>query len=99
MNEQIEWPCELNERTYILAACKVPQLLDNPALLKYRFNEGSYFSASNPKDYLDLMKYMLQNTNDVISRTEKMYEEVINKHTTFHRMENFISFLNKLNDN
>jgi hypothetical protein len=98
LNEQIEWPCELNERTYILAACKVPQLLDNPALLKYRFSEDSYFSATSPKEYLQLMNYMIQNEEKVKSRTDKMYEEVINKHTTFHRMENFISFLNKLDD-
>jgi hypothetical protein len=43
------------------------------------------------------MNYMIQNEEEVKSRTDKMYEEVINKHTTFHRMENFISFLNKLN--
>jgi hypothetical protein len=96
LQEQIDWPCELNERMYILAACKVPQLLDNPALLKYRFCEDSYFCATNPKNYMDLMKYMLQNSNDVKLRTEKMYEEVINKHTTFHRMEIFLSFINKL---
>ena len=42
------------------------------------------------------MKYMLQNSNDVKLRTEKMYEEVLNKHTTFHRMEIFLSFINKL---
>ena len=33
LKEQIEWPCELNERTYMLATCGVPQLMDNPALL------------------------------------------------------------------
>ncbi len=97
LTEQIEWPCELNERTYILAACKVPQLLDNPALLKYRFNEEAFFSASNPKNYLKLMHFMMHNPNEVKFRTERMYQEVLSKHTTFHRMENFISFLNKLN--
>ena len=98
LQEQIDWPCELNERTYILAACKVPQLLDNPALIKYRFSEDSYFSATNPKEYIHLMNYMIQNVEEVKWRTDKMYDEVINKHTTFHRMENFISFLNKLSD-
>jgi hypothetical protein len=97
LTEQIEWPCEINERTYILAACKIPQLLDNPALLKYRFNEDSYFSASNPNSYLELMNFMMYNSNEVESRTERMYQEVLTKHTTFHRMEHFVSFLKKLN--
>jgi spore maturation protein CgeB len=98
LQEQIDWPCELNERTYILAACKVPQLLDNPALIKYRFSEDSYFSATSPKEYLQLMNYMIQNEEEVKWRTDKIYEEVLSKHTTFHRMEHFISFLNTLND-
>jgi hypothetical protein len=40
--DSIDWPSELNERTYILAACGVPQLVDNAMLLGNRF-EGKCF--------------------------------------------------------
>ena len=44
------------------------------------------------------MNFMMLNPKEVAVKTEKMYQEVLSKHTTFHRMEHFISFLNTLND-
>ncbi len=94
LDEQINWPCELNERTYILAACKVPQLIDNPALLYNRFNKDIVFSAKNSKQYYDLFKYMLNNYDEVKHKTNLMYIKTINNYTMFHRCENFFLELN-----
>lgn len=96
LREQIEWQCELNERTYILAACKIPQLLDNPALLPQRFATGSFFSAATPAEYKDLFQYILENELETSEKTQKMYEAVLRRHTTFHRMETFIQFLDSI---
>ncbi|WP_114651852.1 hypothetical protein [Polynucleobacter necessarius] len=46
--EQIDWACELNERTYQLAACRVPQLIDHPMLLNKIFGSNSFFIANSP---------------------------------------------------
>lgn len=92
----IDWASELNERTYILAACGVPQLIDNPMLLLNRFSKGAMFHASSPKDYLDLFQHILESPSEAQDRAAVSLEEVYNKHTTFHRAESFILQLREI---
>lgn len=96
LDEQIEWPCELNERTYVLAACGVPQLIDNPLLLEDRFSRGAFYSASTPSEYRDLFHYILGHPEDAIIRSKLALEEVYDRHTSFHRIEGFIGKFNNL---
>ncbi len=93
LDEQIIWPCELNERTYILGACKVPQLIDNPALLNKRYDTNNLYSANTPNDYNELFKYMLNNYEEVKFKTNNIYLETISKHTYFDRIDGFINNL------
>jgi hypothetical protein len=93
IDDSIDWACELNERTYILAACGVPQLVDNAELLPNRFTDESLFVATNPKEYEKLFEFMLNNPKECEKRVLKALEEVYNKHTTFHRANNFINQL------
>jgi len=91
--EQLEWACELNERTYQLAACGLPQLIDRPLLLKKVFNEDMIFSAANPKEFTELFEYILKYPEIAQAKALKAQKEVFSKHTTFHRAASFIKQL------
>jgi len=88
--EQIVWANELNERTYILAACGVPQLIDNPALLPFRFSKDAFFSANNPKQYSWLFREMQNEPQECQRRAMVALKEVFANHTTLHRAEKLI---------
>lgn len=90
IDDSMDWASELNERTYILAACGVPQLVDNAKLLPNRFSNESMFVATNPKEYEELFEYMLNNPQECEKRALKALEEVYEKHTTFHRASSFL---------
>ena len=93
LDEQINWACELNERTYMLAACGVPQLIDNPRILHSRFSKESLFIAETPRDYEDLFMYMLENPAEAERRALRAQREVLASHTTFHRAETLVNAL------
>jgi hypothetical protein len=90
IDDSIDWASEINERTYILAACGVPQLIDNPKLLFSRFSADSIFSAESPKHYKDLFGYILENPLEAHKKSLVALNEVYSRHTTFHRAEGFI---------
>jgi hypothetical protein len=89
LEDQIVWPCEINERTYMLAACGVPQLCDNPRLLLDRFTPDSLFIAGSSKEYFKLFKEIIANPDESISRALKAQRQVYEKHTTLHRADKF----------
>ena len=96
IDDSINWSSELNERTYILAACGVPQLIDNPKLLHDRFTEGAMLHADTPKEYNELFHHMLVTPEDNQAYAMVALEEAYKKHTTFHRAEELIKQLFKL---
>jgi len=91
--EQIDWACELNERTYQLAACGVPQLVDHPMLLDKVFGSESFFIANSPTEYDELFKELIQNPQMGIDKAMRAQREVFASHTTLHRAK---SLVNKL---
>lgn len=96
IDDSIDWASELNERTYILAACGVPQLVDNAKLLENRFSSEAMFKASTPKEYEELFEYMLTHPDECQKRALIALEEVYTKHTTFHRADGFIQQLKRI---
>ena len=96
LEEQIDWACELNERTYVLAACGVPQLVDNPKLLSQRFSSSAFFVATNPKEYMELFQYLINNPNVAAERSQVALREVYERHTTFHRAEGLVLQIREL---
>jgi hypothetical protein len=96
IEEQLSFPSELNERTYMLAACGIPQLIDNPKLLPKHFSSDAYFSAINPDDYYDLFLEIISNTALANKRASIALDEVFASHTTFHRSEIFFKQLKSL---
>ena len=88
--------CELSERTYILAACGIPQLVDNPKLLPLRFTPDSLFSASTPEEYLALFKEILASPGEAQKRALKAQDQVFARHTTLHRSDDFLQHLSGL---
>lgn len=91
IDDSIDWASELNERTYILAACGVPQLIDNPKLLLDRFSEGAMFCASSPTEYKEMFEEIMASPSEADKRTMLALEQVYKRHTTFHRAEEFIN--------
>jgi len=102
IEDQIMWPSELNERTYILAACGIPQLIDNPRLLPHRFSSDAIFAAKDSREYLNCFKEMLHSPEECWRRAGIALQEVFASHTTFHRVEAFLeqlaSFLPGISD-
>lgn len=94
--EQIESVYELNERTYQLAACGVPQLVDHPRLLDKTFSKEAIFIAENPKQYTELFIEIINHPEMAQAAALLAQKEVFAKHTTFHRASAFIEDLKKL---
>jgi glycosyltransferase involved in cell wall biosynthesis len=94
--EQIQFPCELNERTYILAACGIIQLIDNPSILFNRFSKESLYHSSNEIEYFKNFETILKNYQDLDYIRSNAFKEVYQKHTTFHRLEKFLTELRSI---
>ena len=95
IQNQVDWASELNERVYNLAACGVPQLIDDPKLLFERFQPDSFFIARTPAEYQSLFAQILRDPEDAERRAMQAQREVFARHTVFHRAEQFISELSK----
>lgn len=93
IKNQIDWAGELNERTYNLAACGVPQLIDDPKLLSKRFAPDSLFVARTPSEYRSLFEQILRDPAEAERRALQAQREVFNRHTVFHRAESFVAQL------
>lgn len=94
--EQLDWACELNERTYQLAACGVPQLIDHPKLIDKLFSPESMFIANNPKEYTALFQELIHNPELGQRKALLAQQEVFAKHTSLHKASAFIDQLSKL---
>ncbi|CAM3769220.1 glycosyltransferase [Polynucleobacter arcticus] len=94
--EQIDWACELNERTYQLAACGVPQLIDHPMLLDKMFGSKSFFIAESPAQYFELFKELMHDPQLGVEKALYAQKEVFASHTTFHRAKSLIDQLKLL---
>ena len=93
LQEQRLYSYELNERTYQLAACGVPQLIDRPLLLERIFGEGTCFIADHPKDYYELFQYLIEDPNIAQTAALKAQQLVFQQHTTFHRADQLLDQL------
>jgi len=93
VDNQLKTSNELNERAYMLAACGIPQLIDNPKILGEKFSKDSMFIAKNPKEYYQLFNEIINNSKLAQERALKALEEVYSRHTSFHRSERFLNDL------
>ena len=96
IDDSIDWASELNERTYILAACGTPQLIDNAKLLPKRFSSEAMFRGETPEEYSRMFEYMFENPLECERRALIALEEVFEKHTTLHRADGFILKIKEL---
>jgi len=94
--EQLHAVYELNERTYQLAACGVPQLIDHPQLLDKTFSKAAVFVADNPAQYTELFEELMHNPQLGEKAALIAQQEVFANHTTFHRAQAFLNALNTL---
>jgi hypothetical protein len=94
--EQIDWACEVNERTYQLAACGVPQIIDHPKLVDKLFSKDALFIADTPAHYSEYFETIINDPKIGQERALIAQKEVFDKHTTFHRADSFMQQLNVL---
>lgn len=94
--EQLQWACEVNERTYQLAACGVPQLVDHALLLGKLFSPGALFVADTPRQYRQLFTHIVENASMAEARALQAQREVFERHTTFHRAASLLQQLASL---
>lgn len=87
--DSILWPSELNERTYILAACGVPQVVDSALLLPRRFGSNCFFVGETPRQYEECFFEILEEPAQAEKKAARALEEVYSRHTTYHRVEAF----------
>lgn len=85
--EQLEWACEVNERTYQLAACGVPQLVDHPRLIDKLFSRDAVYVADSPAEYTRLFTEIMRQPRQAMERALIAQREVFGRHTTFHRAD------------
>lgn len=91
--EQIDWACEVNERTYQLAACGVPQVIDHPKLLDKLFSRDALFIADTARQYTDYFELIINDPRIGQERALIAQKEVFEKHTTFHRADSLVQQL------
>lgn len=94
--EQTDWACELNERTYQLAACGVPQLIDHPMLLNKIFGQESFFIADSPSEYEAIFRELMNNPQLGVDKALHAQREVFAAHTTLHRAKSLVDQLKLL---
>lgn len=94
--EQLEWACEVNERTYQLAACGVPQLIDHPKLLDKLFSQDAVFVAEDTRKYGQIFKWLLQHPEQAEQGALQAQKEVFARHTTLHRADMLLHQLSLL---
>lgn len=94
--EQIDWACEVNERTYQLAACGVPQLVDHPKLIDKLFSKNALLIADTPSQYKQFFLEILQDPGLAEKRALLAQKDVFEYHTTFHRADSFINQLSSV---
>ena len=94
--EQLEWACEVNERTYQLAACGVPQLMDHPRLIDQIYAQDAVYVADSKEDYWRLFREIIANPVQATERALRAQKTTFAMHTTFHRAEDFIGQLTSL---
>lgn len=96
--EQIDWACEVNERTFQLAACGVSQIIDHPKLLDKLFSKDAMYVADTPKQYSDYFKMAINNPETGLEKALIAQKEVFDRHTTFHRADSFMQQLSALHN-
>lgn len=94
--EQLQWACEVNERTYQLAACGVPQLVDHPLLIDKIFSQDALYVADTPVQYLQMFQEIMHKPERAVERALKAQKEAFTRHTTFHRADYFVQQLRQL---
>lgn len=88
---QIEKPIELNERTYILSACGVPQVIDSPKLL--RFVYPGFEGAKTTYEYHNRFVELYDNPSSYNKIAIDLMRNTFSMHTSFNRTKSLINHL------
>ncbi len=90
---QLDSACEVNERTHQLAACGVPQLVDNAKMLPNLYSPDAFFIARNREEFSSHFQKIPANPEMAKQRALIAQKEAFERHTTFHRAATFVEDL------
>lgn len=93
LEDQLKNANEVNERTYQLAACGVPQVTDHAKLLDSLFSKEAIFIADNPRQYKAHFEMALHDRKEAERRALIAQKETFDRYTTFHRASDFVNML------
>jgi hypothetical protein len=97
--DQISHPSEVNERTHQLAACGIPQITDRPMLLSKLYSADAMFVADDEHGFRSHFKRIIDDPEYGRKKALIAQREAFEKHTTFHRADDFakqlLDFLEK----
>jgi hypothetical protein len=96
IDEQIQYPIELNERTYLLAASGIPQIIDAPKILLEKYKENHLYISKNPEEYVRNLEYVLNNPLESKERAVHAFKYTLKHHSYFKRLQPLISYLNQI---
>jgi len=96
LQKQIDTAYDMNERTYQLAACGTPQLVDNAQLVLEKFRKESLFIAKTPKEYYELFEYALNSPQICREKAKMALEDIYNGQTLIHKAFEFVKNLEKV---
>lgn len=83
----------INNRFFDAAVCKAVTINDNHPEIKKLFPDALVYE--NKDQLKELIMDIRINVNKYRENSESLYEEVLNKHTVVHRVQELLSLLNK----
>lgn len=90
---QLRFPVDLNERTYNLATVGIPQVIDSPRLLGQRFSDEMVFRGDSAASFQEQFEFALADRNEAQNRVLAAHRHVMENHTMFHRLTEFLTDL------
>ena len=93
LQEQIDSFNEVNERTFVIAACGGFQIVDNPAAISQLFSPDEIAVAQSPEEYHEMFEHFLANPDKRHSYVEKGMRRVWKDYTLFSVLSKLADFL------
>ena len=84
---------DINYRTFETLGCKTFLITNETPGLKYLFDIGNNIVTYNEKNYLDIIRYYLNNVSDREKITENGYTHVKKNHTYYQRAKKMIEII------
>lgn len=96
IESSLKFQCDLNERFFNLISAGIPQIVDKISLMDRYVDSSLMYLAENPREYYDLFHHALDDYDKSLMNAAKLRKQILENHTIFHRMKQFLSNVNIL---